>query len=220
MRDPDALRALLDMAADCPLPSNRSGGSVDEIPSNREWLAMIEPAEEELLSSEDEDSDVSMMPEGLETAQSVEDGLALQDNSASPTPTAELNASQQSVQQLPLGLGVGGTAEAGVIAADGDDTHGSRDRVQTMDTPTARLPVHVVSLSESLTAAASATVTKPRRAKRSAPTPQSKYGRLLIDLRKPAPDIGPPPKVWPYTHAHAHTRTHTHTHTHTRTHTH
>lgn len=205
MRDPDALNALLDMATSSPpLPGNRAGGIVDDFPPNHEWLAMIESAEEELLSSDDEDSSVKMMSKGLETAQSAEDGLALQeltdpapDNSASPTPTAELHASQQSRQQLSPGLGSGGTAEtsgiATSLAANVDDTHSHR--VQIVDTPATRLPAHMVSLSKSLTTAASATVTKPKRSKKPAPTPHSKYGRLLIDLRKPAPDIGPPPKA-------------------------
>lgn len=206
MRDPDALKALLDFAVDSPLhgDTSDSGGIIGELPPNHELLAMIEQAEEELLSSEDEDHDDSLIPEDSETAQSAEDdpleefANSAAADSVSLTLTAETNAAHLLAQQPPE-LVSRAAVESGVVPssnnANADETNrfAHTHRAEVVGTPAAPLPVNVALLSESLTAAVSTTVTKPRRAKKSPPV-QSKYGRLLVDLRKPAPDIGPPPK--------------------------
>lgn len=204
MRDPDALKALLDFAEDSPRPTDNSDAIIGELPSNRELLAMIEPAEEEFLSSEDEGDDGSMVPDFFETAQPSEDCLLEElsspapDSSASPAFAAGLNTALQPMQLAPE-LDSHVAMESRVVPSSSanlqdTDNPAHANGADVGGAPAVLLPMNAVLLSESLTAAVSMTGIKPRRAKKSTPA-QSKYGRLLVDLSRPAPDIGPPPKA-------------------------
>lgn len=198
LRDAPALQDLMDFASPAGEPVDTDGTSDDRFPSNSEVLAMIGPFEEEMFSSEEEDNGGGLVPEGP-----ADDDLALElseDDMENFAPAVDM-ALTPSVPAMETRVPEHQLLDGGAISATeysaGDALH-AREAEDHNDNsiPSIRLPVHAASLSASLVAAASTTVAKraARRTKKS-PSRQPKYGKLLIDLRKTAPSIGPPPKT-------------------------
>jgi hypothetical protein len=210
LRDPDALRSLMDFAADAPPPSLDGLGAdngIDEFPPNSELLALIEDAatdEDELLSEdEDESASCDLAPVSMAHEEDhVSDDNGMEQDADDPA----IAASSGDLDVLMLEEPSIDVAE-NAVASEGGDTatrqatsslqaRGSEDPSDAI-IPDAT-PAPIVQFAAATFPAPAAA--KPKRAKKPR-QPESKHGKLLVDPSKPMPDLGPPPKAARKTHS-------------------
>ena len=210
LRDPDALRSLMDFAADAPPPSLDGLGAdngIDEFPPNSELLALIEDAatdEDELLSEdEDESASCDLAPVSMAHEEDhVSDDNGMEQDADDPA----IAASSGDLDVLMLEEPSIDVAE-NAVASEGGDTatrqatsslqaRGSEDPSDAI-IPDAT-PAPIVQFAAATFPAHAAA--KPKRAKKPR-QPESKHGKLLVDPSKPMPDLGPPPKAARKTHS-------------------